>query len=197
MSYITDEEALAALNISVAANTPEVEAARLAAEAAIDAYCMRSFGIVTPATTRTFVPSYMSSVLVVDDISSTTDLVVVDDGATVSASNYQLEVSPGRTNQVGVDGRTWPYTIIRLLDHDIWTCDADRATVSVTARWGWPATPPEVRVAAKLLTKDFYQAGDLRFGFADVGEFGRRVAQNGMVAQLLAPLRRAEAWGVA
>jgi hypothetical protein len=195
LSYITDEEALAALNISVAANTPEVEAARLAAEQAIDAYCLRTFAVPTAATTRTFVPvdRYL---LEVPDIASTSGLTIVSDGVSVSSGDYQLEYAPGKTGFVDFTGRAVPATLVRLLT-GWWVFDDGEATISITARWGWPATPPEVKVAAKLLTKDFYQAGDLRFGFADVGEFGRRVAQNGMVAQLLGPLRRAEAWGVA
>jgi hypothetical protein len=199
MAYVTDEEVLAALNITVASSTPEVEAARLAAEAAIDAYCQRTFVVPTAATERDFVPPRnVCDPLVVPDIANTTGLIIANGGATLAASVYQLEVSPGQVNQTGVDGRVRPYTMVRLLSGDWSNSSVDgEATISITARWGWPAVPPEVKVAAKLLTKDFYQAGDLRFGFADVGEFGRRVAQNGMVAQLLGPLRRAEAWGVA
>jgi len=195
LSYITDEEALSALNISVAANTPEVEAARLAAESAIDAYCQRTFNVPTSATTRTFVPvdRYL---LEVPDIASTSGIIIVSDGVTVSSGDYQLEHAPGKTGFVDFTGRAVPATLVRLLT-GWWTLDDGEATVSITARWGWPAVPPEVKVAAKLLTKDFFQAGDLRFGFADVGEFGRRVAANSMVVQLLAPLRRAESFGIA
>ena len=199
MAYLTDEEALAALNMTVTANVPEVEAARLAAEAAIDAYCQRTFNVPTSATARSFVPPRnVCDPLPVPDIANTTGLIIANGGATLAASVYQLEVSPGQVNQTALDGRSRPYTLVRLLSGDWSNSSVDgEATISITARWGWPTVPPEVKVAAKLLTKDFFQAGDLRFGFADVGEFGRRVAANSMVVQLLAPLRRAESFGIA
>ena len=79
-----------------------------------------------------------------------------------------------------------------------WHMDGDREdTLSVTARWGWAAIPAEVSLASKLLTRDLLLARDTAFGIVQVGDFSRRVAANGVVETLLAPLRRAEAFGIA
>jgi hypothetical protein len=194
MAYVEAQELTDYLRSTVVADETEHDAARLAAESTIDSYCQRTFTVPTTATTRTFVATDVC-VVVVPDIANTTNLVVVDDGTTLSASTYQLEISPGVTGPIGVQGRTWPYTQIRRLSGS-WNVD-DEATLSITARWGWAAVPPEVTLATKLLARDFLLARDTAFGIVQVGDFNRRIAANGVVETLLSPLRRVEAWGIA
>jgi hypothetical protein len=199
VTYITVEEAREYARTEVDADAAQVDVALLAACRDIDNWCQRTFTVPTSATPRLFTPQFGSSLLRVDDIANTTNLVVVDDGATLAAASYQLEVSPGQVNQATRTGESWPYGWIRLLDHDWWTHDAHRATVSVTARWGWPATPDAVKLAARILTRDYLMARDVRFGIAQFGAdgFTRRVGENATVAALLAPYRAVEAWGFA
>lgn len=193
--YVPVDEVRSTLRDTVTANVTEIEAALLAACSAIDSTCQRTFGVPTAATARTFVAPD-GYCMFVPDIANTTGLIIVDDGTTLAASDYQLETSPGMTNTIDVSGRTVPYTIVRNLSG--WSADPDgEATVTITARWGWTATPDEVKLAAKLLAKDYFEARDTRFGVANVGDFGRRIAENGLVNSLLAPLRRHEAFGLA
>jgi hypothetical protein len=194
MSYLTTADAEDFLRSTIVADTTEIEAFATVATAAIDAHCQRTFTVPTTATARTFVPS-SSDLLKVHDIANTTGLVITNDGSTVAAADYQLEVAPGVPGPIGVDGRTWPYAYVRLLSSS-WGCTSE-ATVSITARWGWAATPAEVELACKMLVKDYANSRDTRFGFVQMGDFSRAIAENGVVASLLAPLRRVEAFGIA
>jgi hypothetical protein len=196
MAYVDPTELTNYLRSTIVADEVEIEMALGAAESAINSMCHRTFTVPTAASTRTFVSTDTYG-LVVPDIASTADLVIVNNGATLTAADYQLEISPGVPGPVGVDGRTWPYSrIIRLSGW--WHVPTDgKATVSITARWGWPAVPDEVKLATKLLARDYLLARDTGFGIVQVGDFSRRVAGNGVVSDLLAPLRRAESFGIA
>jgi hypothetical protein len=48
-----------------------------------------------------------------------------------------------------------------------------------------------------MLVKDFLASRDTRFGFVQMGDFSRAIAENGIVSGLLAPLRRVESYGLA
>ena len=199
MSYITDEEAVTYCGTTIAADGPDVAAARLTAEMDLNSWCQRDFNVPTAATARTFVPVYGASLLRVPDIANTTGLVVSDDGATlVLGTDMQLEIAPGMTSQVTATGETRPYGWIRLLG-SWWSFDNGRATVTVTARWGWPAVPEPIKLATKLLTRDYFTSRNTTFGVQSFGAdgFTRRVGQNSQVTALLAPYRSVEAWGVA
>jgi hypothetical protein len=172
------------------------EAACDAAETALDQSCQRQFVVAgTTATTRLYRPDPRSSVLRVHDIANTTDLVVVEDGTTLLSSDYQLEP---------VNGLTWageqrPYEQIRLLDGHWWEIDYDRATISVTARWGWSAIPARIEQAALIIAKEIITNRDEvklgLIGFSDVGGVVART--NPIVRETVAHYRRVESWGIA
>lgn len=196
MAYVEQSEMTDYLRSTIVADEVDIEAARLAAESVIDSHCQRTFNVPSSATTRTFVAHDWQS-LTVPDIANTTGLVVVSGGATIAAASYQLEIAPRWTGPIGVDGRTWPYTRIVLLSGSWPNVGDGEAEISITAQWGWPVIPPEVTLATKLLARDFLLARDTSFGVVQVGDFSRRIAANGVVETLLAPLRRAEAFGIA
>lgn len=196
MAYVETQELTDYLRSTIVADDVEIEGALLAAESTIDSYCQRTFVVPTTATTRTFVASD-DYVVVVPDIANTTNLVIVDNGSTLTAAMYQLEVAPLATSQVGITGRTWPYTQIRRMSGTWWRDSDGEDTLSITARWGWAAIPPEVTLATKLLARDFLLARDTAFGIVQVGDFSRRIAANGVVETLLSPLRRVESYGIA
>jgi hypothetical protein len=193
MAYVTTQELTDYLRSTVVADDVEFDAARLAAEAAIDDYCQRTFTVPTTATTRTFVPTdcYVQTV---PDIANTTDLAIVDNGATLSAGQYQLEISPGQVGPISMSGRSWPYTQIRRMAGSWYMDPYGNDSLTVTARWGWAAIPPEVILATKLLARDFLLARDTAFGIVQVGDFSRLIDGNKIVEGLLFPLRRPEAY---
>jgi hypothetical protein len=192
--YVTADALQEYVGSTTATDYTECEVVAQSASDGVDSHCQRTFTVPTSATVRLFVPQG-GDLLRVDDIANTTDLVITEDGSTVSASDYQLESSPGRVNTVNVAGQYRPYMYVRRLSGS-WGCDTE-ATVSITARWGWTATPDAVVLATKIIGKDYFAMGDTRFGFVQVGDFSRRAAENSMAAAILAPYRRVESWGIA
>lgn len=170
-----------------------VAAAISAAEQAIDEHCQRKIFVADDADTsaRLYVPR-ADSILRIHDCVAVT--AVTDDSAAVASTAYQLEP----LNNLDAAGLSVPYEQIRRLSGSGWTCDYGRATVSVTARWGWPALPAQYLEAVKMLTSDLLNMKEIRGGVAGFGEFGAvRIRENPMVTYLLSSLRRVESWGIA
>ena len=198
MAYVEQSEMTDYLRSTIIADEADIQAALLAAQSTVDAYCGRTFTVPTTATARTFVVDD-PYVVTVPDIANSTNLAIVDAGTTISASYFQLEISPNITGPISVSGRTWPYTRIRRLSGTWGISSVGDDTLSITARWGWAAVPPEVALSTKLLCRDYLLARDTGFGLTQTGDgYLRRIAGNSVVESLLAPLRRAEvAMGIA
>ncbi|MBM7788856.1 hypothetical protein [Tenggerimyces flavus] len=156
----------------------------------IDAFCRRQFNKTTSATARVFRPT-RAGLAFVHDFHTTTGLVIAtgDDGTfgtTWAAADYQLE--PLNQMRHGEEG--WPYWIIRAVDSQAFTCAA-RATLQVTAQWGWNAVPAAVKEACLILAVDVFKLKDTPFGVAGYGDWGVvRVRQNPAAAEKLIPYRR-------
>lgn len=58
-----------------------------------------------------------------------------------------------------------------------------RASVRVTAQWGWETLPSDVKQAVKMLASDTFQVKDSRMGVAGSDQFGTivRVRSNSLV----------------
>jgi hypothetical protein len=196
VSYVTVAELRGWLGIGDAADDALLSQAVDTAAAWIDEYCGETFVVPTAATARLFHADGWNLVRV-DTFASTTGLVVAtddnDDGTAETTwtitTDYILEDANGRT----VGEAQGPYRSIRAVGARSFPCSSSgRPLVSVTARWGWPATPAPVKQAAYVLAAEQWKQKDAPFGVAAFGEFGAlRVRANPVVAQLLAPYRRA------
>lgn len=174
-----------------AADDAAIQAALDAAHYSAYDYCGRSFEAAGAASARSFVPVAFD-VLRIDDCASITS--VVNNGSTVTTIDYQTEPVGGRS----LSGAYRPIEQLRMINGGSWYVDGGKATVTVTATWGWSAAPPAAIEAVKVLAKDILHQRDNRSGVAGFGEFGAvRVRQNPYVAMLLDPLRRVSAFGVA
>lgn len=152
-------------------------------------YLGRSLEPAGAASARSFVP-LSADVLDIDDCTTITS--VVNNGITVAASDYQAEPIGNRSGSMA----TVPFTHLRILTGD-WYMWNNRASVTVTATWGWASAPAAAVEAVKILAKDILHQRDNRSGVAGFGEFGSvRVRQNPYVAMLLDPLRRGDSWGI-
>jgi len=181
-AYVSDERG--------AATAPLRAGALLAAERAVSEFCARSFAVAgASATARLFTPSG-TPVLRIHDCTEVTSIAV--SGSTVGSSTYQLE-----PYAVSWTGAAEPYQQVRRLNDLWWILTEGEATITVTARWGWAAVPGEVAEATKIIGKDILQQRHTVGNIAAVGDFGGSVRLNTYVRQLLGPLRRAEAFGVA
>jgi hypothetical protein len=169
-----------------------ITAALTAAELTLDTACGRKFVVATTSTARVFTPAECSSVLRIHDCTSVT--TVVEDGTTLSSTGWQLEP----LNGLSWSGEARPYDQIRLLDGDWWYTDFQRATISVTAAWGWAAIPAPVVEACKILAKDVLSQRDVRFGLVAVTDAaGIAARMNPLVRQTIEDYRRVESFGVA
>jgi hypothetical protein len=156
-----------------------------AAKVGVAKFCRRSFGAPSgSAVSRVFVPG--RDVVWIDDLASTSGVVVSNYGSTVTADDMQFEP----LNQL-TDAMTYtPYTAIRLKS-SWWHQRGQEATVTVTSdQWGWTGGAPDmVRRTQLELAKDLFQFKDMRGGVAGFGEFGAiRLRENPAIAMMLDPL---------
>ena len=90
-------------------------------------------------------------------------------------------------------GEARPYEQIRYIGSRF-TFDNYRATVSVTATWGWLAIPEQIKRAALILAKDIAVHRDVNFGNLGVTDVGAvRARQAPLIRDLTKRYRREEA----
>lgn len=158
-----------------------------AASRAVEAYCRRQFNKETVASARRFRPVDWRK-LPVDDFHTTTGLLV--DGVAWSAADHDPQPLNGFVN--GQSG--WPYyDLYAVATPWTWSQIDGTTPVTVTAQWGWPAVPEDVRYAtlieaARLFRRRFSPSGLQSVGG---GDFVFRVSTitDPDVQQLLDPYR--------
>lgn len=158
-TYASLSELKSQFSIGDSDDDSELLIALSAASSWVTSFCGRDFNKAASATARVFYASPTASVVWVDDISSTTGLIVKTDTSgdgtfdtTWSATDYQLEPLNGVS--FGLTG--WPYTVIRSVGSRVWPNHA-RSGVEVTAAWGWPAVPDRVKQATLIMAARLYK----------------------------------------
>lgn len=133
--------------------------------------CGRRFFLDAAATARTFDPADRVTqdrgrhYLLVDDIGSTTGLVVETGATTFTAVTGTVEYRP--ENAI-VRGRA----ITSLMTPTgVWPTDPF-TRVRVTARWGWPAVPPRVKEATLLQAARLFERRNSPQGFVGSSDWG-------------------------
>lgn len=196
-AYITVDdlvEHLSSMGEPVGAEIGLVERVLNAVSRKIDQHCDRRFYVDSEATARTYAAEDWD-VVYVDDISTTTGLVVKTDTSdngtfdtTWSASDYELEPVNARSSS----GEAWPYTAIRAVDARWFPAGNRRSSVEVTATWGWPAVPDAIAEACLLMSARIYRRRQSPEGVIGFGDFGPiRVSRiDPDVAMLLDPYRK-------
>lgn len=165
------------------------QAALDSAEAMVNDFCQRSFTVAGAASTRSYMPD-RSGLYVLRIHDCTTVTAVTEYGATLGTSEYQTEPI-----HVAWSGLSFPIEQIRRYWRS-WWWDAGFSRITVTATWGWAATPPAVIEATKIIAKDIIQQRNNNSGVAGFGEFGAvRVRMNAIAIDLLMPYQRVEAFG--
>ncbi|MEV6693372.1 phage gp6-like head-tail connector protein [Micromonospora sp. NPDC051196] len=102
--------------------------------------------------------------LLVDDIGSTDGLIVEVETGTDTWS-VLADVRHGPDNTLALDQ---PITYLVLAHRHRWPW----RRIQVTARWGWPAVPEEIGMAALLLANRLYLRKDSPEGLVQTQEFG-------------------------
>ncbi|PXY21126.1 hypothetical protein [Prauserella muralis] len=187
------------LKLDTASDDDEIDDVLDEVSEEIESHTGRQFNDAGSATLRRFYRED-AELVYVDDFHTTAGLVIAtdedDDGVaetTWSASDYQLEPLNGV-----VEGQPgWPFWTIRAVGDKRFPL-ARRATVHVTAQWGWAAVPPRVVQACKILAAETLKLRDAPLGVAGFGDFGVvRVRDNPKAANKLAPLVRTPVLAVA
>jgi hypothetical protein len=161
----------------------------------IERLCNRQFNKDTSATARVYVPKDWRHVNV-DDFWTTSGFILETDSTgdgvfenTWSPSDYEI----GPLNGI-VDGQPgWPYWRILSVWNKILpvNCLGRRATVQVTAQWGWPSVPAPVHQACLIMAAETYELKSAPLGVAGFGDFGVvRVRTNPIAMNKLRPYRK-------
>jgi hypothetical protein len=163
-----------------------------AASRGIEKFTGRQFNDAGTVSARVYRPDTECRVDV-DDFHTTTGLILETDegdtgvfGSVWTASQYELYPLNGV-----VDGEPgWPYSKIRSVSSRFFP-GGRRATVRVTARWGWAAVPAAVKESCLVAAVEIFKLKDAPFGVGGYTDFGiMRVRDNPFVARMLAPYQR-------
>lgn len=178
------------LNLTRGEDRTRLAEAISAASRGVDKFCGRQFNLAAAPTARKYKPLGHTTVHA-DDFVSITSLKTDDSnigtfGSTWSTVDY--ETSP--LNGV-VDGEPgWPFWRIAAVGSRRFPCFR-RATVEVTAVWGWAEVPAPVKEATLIAAEEIFKLRDTPFGIGGYGDFGIvRVRDNPFTARMLAKYQR-------
>lgn len=193
--YVSDSDLAEYLKMDAPAETSGEDTLTRAVAAAtrwINNHCGRSFNLDDTATARYF-DALTNGTVLVDDIGSVTDLVIATDSShdgtyatTWTGSDYQL-------NPLAATAAGEPFTSVRPVGSLMFPPSIRReGMVRVTAMWGWPAVPSDVKLACLIQAARLFKRHESPQGVLGGGEFG--VVRVGTiidpdVKMLLAPYR--------
>ena len=192
--YITYDQYRIRHNITTSTDSATIGAVITEASRMIDGLCGRRFDADAAATARVFHP-VDSHVVWIDDALeiSAVKTDVADDGSygtTWDAADYQA----WPLNGVGpnmVSG--WPYTRLHAIESKTFPTSHRRASVQVTAKWGWAAVPNDISGACYLLANRLYEERRTPFGTVGSAEFGAMpIRDQRTVLRMLGPYMRRE-----
>ena len=168
--YCTLNDLKTVLRINDTVDDAMLEARITEASRVIDQHCDRRFYADAAASARIYIAA-AHDLLMVDDISTATGLIVKTDSAgdgtyatTLTAAQYQLAPVNGLA-------KGSPATMIHPIGVAFPTTVAP-AGVQVTAKWGWPSVPSPVTSACILLSGRLVKRGDSLLGVAGFGDLG-------------------------
>ena len=170
--YCTLDELKAALRITDALDDRQLESSIEAASRRIDGLCSRRFYLDGTTSSRTYAPD-RARVVTVDDIATVTGLVVKTDSD--GSGTFETTLTTGVDFQVeplNASTRGEPITVLRALSTTFPVSSSRRATIQVTAKWGWPSIPDAIREATVLLAARHFKRLDSPLGVAGFGDLG-------------------------
>lgn len=178
---ITDTNDDAALTSALNAATLDIEGT-----------CGRQFNDAGTTSARVYYPD-SPVIVVVDDFSTSSGLLVQADYSntgtysyTYASTNYQLEPINGV-----YDGTpNWPYYRIRAINQYFplywYSTGSPRASIQITAQWGWASVPAPVVEACLMLAEETFKMKDAPYGVAGFDQFGSvRVRDNPKIMGML------------
>jgi hypothetical protein len=166
--------------------------ALMVASAGVDGFCHRQFNLAGSATARKYRPG-AHQLCVVDDFVSISSLATDESnvgsfGTVWSATDYELYPLNGVVD--GVPGFPFWRIGATFQQGRRFPC-YHRATVQVTALWGWAALPAAVPEATLIVAEEIAQLKDTPFGVGGYGDFGViKVRDNPFASRMLKQYQR-------
>lgn len=177
--YLTVTELKSALGITGTADDDELGFAITAASRAIDHAACRQFGLVASAEARYYTATAAyhragGSIVVIDDLQTTTGLVVKEDADRDGVFEKTLVLDTDfrlYSWNAAVSGRPW--TEIRAEPSVSFTCNP--RGFEVTGRFGWTTVPTIVKQACLTQAGRFFKRKDSPMGVAGSPELGSEI----------------------
>lgn len=164
--YATLAELKTHLNINDTTYDTELSAKLTAASRRVDQDTGRRFWQDSVTSTRIYKPTH-PELLLVDDISTTTGLIVETgrgtSWSTLDSNSYELLPENASNDSVAIEAiqrayGCWP------------TCGPTR--VRVTAKWGWATVPDTIKAATLLIAARTFRRKDSPEGVAGLNDLG-------------------------
>ena len=169
-AYATATELKAFVRIDDTVDDAEIGLALEGASRVIDKATDRQFGVLAAAEARVYVPEWNSNrcayVARIDDLMTTTDLVVTVSSAVVAADSRALLPLNAAEN-----GRPWTKLVTDSATPGT-IATGYQATVDVTAIWGWTAVPDTIKEMTLLQASRFLARREAPFGVAGSPDAG-------------------------
>jgi len=182
--YCTVAEAKADQSISDTISDTVLDVAINAASRQIDGYCARRFWQDGTVVARTYFPDD-NLTCVVDDISTTTGLVVKTDDSMDGTFATTLTITTGfilTPSNAAAMVPVHPYETVLAVSGFTFAV-GDRPSVQVTAKFGWPAVPDDVKKACIIQSWQLAKSQAAPFGVLSFGDAGFMQLQRGMHPQ--------------
>lgn len=184
--YLTRQELKTYMGLQGTSEDENVDDAISSASREIERHCNRQFNDAGAASARLYHANSLCAA-VVDDFWTTTGFVLEIDvngnntWTAVTSTDYEL-----RPLNRMMHGLPWVYWRIVMVGNTDFPRNR-KASVRVTARWGWEGVPADVKQAVKIHASDTFQMKDSRMGVAGSDQFGTimRVRDNSVVAAKL------------
>jgi hypothetical protein len=172
-----------------------LEVAINAASRAIDGHCGQRFWQDSTVVAREFYADSHTCCVIPEGISTTTGLIVKIDEDADGTFESTLTISTDfilTPRNAAAEVPVRPYTEVLAVENYSFPLPSNgRPGVQVTAKFGWPTVPDDVKKACLILSHDLFKAKDAAFGIAGEGQFGTlMIRQNKLASMLLAPYRK-------
>jgi hypothetical protein len=174
---LAEFQAYTGMSTLTAAETTSIEKAIEAASRSIDRIANRRFYQDAEASARLYRPTDFYR-LIVDDISTTSSLVVALDATGNGSYTDTLALNTDYIlDPVNATSKGRPYTMVTLvggtLGTKLWPFPTNfRPGVQVTARWGWPSIPDDIVEATLILSADYMKRASSVGGVVGLSELG-------------------------
>ena len=174
MSYASLGDLKSAIRITDTDSDGLLQVALDAATTAIDEHCNRTFVVPAMATARVFEP--VNGKVVTDDFYTTDGLIISVGGTVIPAAvpfvSAGYTLTPENATALGEPYTGFSYTSFPLSAFPLlWA--VQRATVTVTAKWGYAAeVPAAVELACLLQASRWFARRNSPYGIAGSPEMG-------------------------